>query len=86
MNATLTEQSGAKLFVLKTVLADLLQKVQSQINEDSTFDELFSGDLDAIRRVWEAIPELTERHLRVSREWTLSSLAQEWEKTVHAHC
>ncbi|MDO8594395.1 MAG: hypothetical protein Q7R93_02680 [bacterium] len=86
MSATnLAEQCQAKLFVLRVAVADLLGQQAAEVDDFSSFDSLFSGTR-GFESIWQELPQLHERQLRVSRDWTLASLAMEWQKADNAHC
>ena len=84
-NSELSIQSQGKLFVLKIAIADLLGLLPSEIDERASLGG-FSSLRGNLFPLWEALPQLKDRHIRISSEWTLISLAMEWQKTESVHC
>lgn len=83
MSTNNVELSNAndKLTAIKTCIAGLLDCEPGSVDTTSTLSELFVSAPEKMRLVWTILQELTERHLRISGEWTPASLALEWKKT-----
>ncbi len=82
---SIPEEAKVKVGLLKGVIAEIIGSRPDQISETSRFSDIVGGDLDTIRRIWTKLPELVSRHIRISGNWTPTSLALEWEKTNECH-